>query len=567
LKVKKNNNNKKKKRMLADMYPEEENFSETVLAAVDLSIKDYYFTGDGDSYDKHYFVISVRTGSESYSVDRSYVDFVELDRRLRKSFPDSAVPTLPLDACNRLQQLITRESGILLDKKRQPGSANGSGGNPVKTFVSPNDMSTLPSDIRKTTAKNIFKIPVTSTEIMRQYIESLSYYLSDITCHHELLTSELLQVFLDEEIVSMFNDVIPPTLTVYDLLLLNSPVNNTIVHRIEEHMFQLPAESMLVWKFFTAQYDIGFSVEMEGMSRLPFTRYNAHEKPICGALETSLPTSVKLVWNNSYAKLYAKQLTWAVRAVHKEQFLEAKAQAIECYKEKKRFERQRKLFRLSAFRQATMISRVMHGDIIEEIFEENIETNLKFQNSKLEALEKSNDVLLKDLEKAEIRLNEVETVAENLQDSKARVSNTLSSSVEVLEELRSENADLHGAIIELQDSLREKEKKIADLEKYCQNSTQRFATIKNDVIELAVHLRDIFDLFRKEYYKGNDYFDSKDKKLQNILSNESDTAVKELLNQFVAELLDDAQDKNDAWFSIISQLGIIIEQTSKLSEV
>jgi hypothetical protein len=554
-------------KMLADMYPKEQSFSETVVNAVDLSIKDYYFTGDGDSYDKHYFSIMLRVGNETYSVDRSYIDFVEFDRRLRKCFPDSAVPTLPLDACNRLQHLINRELGVLLDKRRQVAFGNGSGSVPAKAFIGPNDLSTLPPEIRKTAAKNIFKIPVTSTEIMRQYIEALSFYLSDITCHHELLTSELLQVFLDEEIVSMFNDVIPPTLTVYDLLLLNSPVNNTIIHRIEEHIFQLPAESMIVWKFFTTQYDIGFSVEMEGMSRLPFTRYNAHEKPICGALETSLPTSVKLVWNNSYAKLYAKQLTWAVRVVHKEQFSEAKAQAMECYNEKKRFERQRKLFRLSAFRQATMISRVMHGDIIEETFEENIEANLRLQETRLESLQKSNDVLLKDLEKAEIRLNEIETVAENLQDSKARVSSTLSSSVEVLGELRSENADLHGEIAELQDSINKKEKKIAELEKYCQNSTQRFAKMKNDIIELSVHFCEIFNSFRKEYYKESEYFESKDKKLQSILNDESGVEIEELLNQFVEELLDDAQDKNDAWFNLISQLGIILEQTSKLCEV
>lgn len=290
--------------MLSDIYPSQGSFSDSVLSAVDLSIKDYYFTDDGDSYDKHYFVINVRVGSLSFNVDRSYVDFVEFDRRLRKCFPDSAVPTLPLDAANRLQQLITREAAILLDKKRVSGGGGSGGvsGSPAKTFVSANDVSTLPSEIRRSTAKNIFKIPVSSTEIMRQYVDSLTYYLSDITCHHELLTSDLLQVFLDEEIISMFNDVIPPVLTVYDLLLLNSPVNQTIVHRLEEHMFQLPAESMIVWKFFTAQYDIGFSVEMEGMSRLPLTRFNAHEKPICGALETSLPTAAKLVWNNTYAK-------------------------------------------------------------------------------------------------------------------------------------------------------------------------------------------------------------------------------------------------------------------------
>lgn len=294
--------------MMADIYPsgsEGESFSETVSPSVDLSIKEYYFVGEGDSYDKHFFVIDVMAGPVAYTVDRSYVDFVEFDRRIKKSFPDSAVPSLPLDATYRLQQLIVREASILLDKKK-PGTPSSSPSR--KSFVSVNDSSTLPSDMRKSTAKNIFKIPVTATEVMKQYESSLTLYLSDISCHHELLTSDILHTFLDEEVVSLFNESIPPTLTVFDLLLINSPVQKCIVHRIEEHYFQLPADSLLVWKFFTAQYDIGFSVESESGSRLPFSRYNAHEKPICGAIESKVPTAVKLVWNNTYAKCTLRHL-------------------------------------------------------------------------------------------------------------------------------------------------------------------------------------------------------------------------------------------------------------------
>lgn len=242
---------------------------------------------------------------------------------------------------------------------------------------------------------------------------------------------------------------------------------------------------------------------------------------------------------------------------------------MECFKEKKRFEHQRSIFRLSAFRQATMISRVMHGDITMELFEESFDMALKLTESRLESLQQSNDILLKDLEKAEIRLNEVETVAENLQDSKARVSNTLTTSVQELEELRAENADLHGAIIELQDRL----KSMLDNEKYSQQSLHRFATMKNDVIELAGHLRELFAKFREEYVSGSDYFDRKENQLQDILTStegaddDGRSALEERLKQFIADLLDDSQDKNDAWYKLINQFGLVIEKAGGIRDV
>lgn len=347
----------------ADFFPRME---ESVHPIVDLTVKNYYFVGDGDSYEKHFFIIHVNAGSTQYNIDRSYVDFVEFDRRVRKIYPDSSIPALPLEATLRLQQLITREATLLLETKKRGGGVLGMafGASANRKSIT-GDFSTLPSDVRKTAAKNLFRIPNHSTEVMKACEEQLTYYLSDICCHHELLSSNILQLFLDEEITTMFSDRIPPTLTVYDLLLINSTTNNCVVHRIEEQLFKVPANSVIVWKFSTSQFDIGFSVEVEGITRLPLTRYNAHQEAICGGLEVNISTTVKLTWNNTYAKLHTKNLMWAVRIMSKEQYVEAKTQAAECYREKKRFERQRTAFRLAVFHQSSMISRVIHGDVTE----------------------------------------------------------------------------------------------------------------------------------------------------------------------------------------------------------
>jgi hypothetical protein len=67
-----------------------------MVVGVDMQIIDYYVVNEADTYDKHYFIIQVQVEDRKYTVDRSYVDFVELDRLLKKIHPESAVPHLPL---------------------------------------------------------------------------------------------------------------------------------------------------------------------------------------------------------------------------------------------------------------------------------------------------------------------------------------------------------------------------------------------------------------------------------------------------------------------------------------
>jgi hypothetical protein len=137
---------------------------------------------------------------------------------------------------------------------------------------------------------------------MKKQKSALTLYLVGLTCHHELLTSEAMACFLDQEYTSMFSTIVPPPLSTFDLALLKVEVNNTIVSRIEEQLFKVPANHLVVWRFSLENFDIGFTVEVNGKIRLPLTRYRASVAPVCGAIEVPNQSIVALRWNNTYAK-------------------------------------------------------------------------------------------------------------------------------------------------------------------------------------------------------------------------------------------------------------------------
>eukprot|EP01035_Chromulina_nebulosa_P020523 gene20523-26619_t len=118
-------------------------------------------------------------------------------------------------------------------------------------------------------------------------------------------------------------------LSEHDLILLSCPVNQVTVRRFEEHIFHVKAGQFILWRFSTLDFDIGFSVEMNNEIKVPVTRYKSHEKIICGTLEAQQNAICKLKWDNSYAKLRTKQLSWVAKVVNPEEYHTAKLQARE----------------------------------------------------------------------------------------------------------------------------------------------------------------------------------------------------------------------------------------------
>lgn len=254
-------------------------------SVIDVHVSDYYQVGDGQIYDKHYFIIAVKVENTSYSVDRSYVDFVDLDKRLRKRFPRSNILALPLDAISSIEKALSKEKS---DRRKSGNSSNW-------------DRDSLIGD--NTNSSHSLRVREKYNENIASKTKALDTYLIELLTHPEVVSSDDLMLFLDEEASSMAidpNSLAP--LSVHDLLLISEPIHRVTVRRLEEHTFFINPGQFILWRFSTLDYDIGFSVELNGEARLGYARYKSHEKPICGVLEASAKSSGKLIWDNSYAK-------------------------------------------------------------------------------------------------------------------------------------------------------------------------------------------------------------------------------------------------------------------------
>lgn len=88
------------------------------VGTLSVQLSDYYFVGDGKAFDKHFFIISVSAENFKFTVERSYVDFVEFDRQLRKKFPESSINALPLDEVKTVKRCLMKDGAVSSDRKR-----------------------------------------------------------------------------------------------------------------------------------------------------------------------------------------------------------------------------------------------------------------------------------------------------------------------------------------------------------------------------------------------------------------------------------------------------------------
>ena len=270
------------------------------VSALSVKVTDYYFVADGKCFDKHFFIINIIAENYNFSVDRSYVDFVELDRLLRKKFPESNLGILPLEESRTVKKTLLKEAALSSERKR---STLGAGLlTTTRNSLAYTRESMMGGDPSFGSSPS-FPIPEESREDIGSKRYLLDKYLQDLLEKHEIIGSDEMMVFLDEERRNIaFTDEPDEPLNVHDLLLINVPVNKCVVHRTEEYQYHVPRGHLILWRFSTQYYDIGFSVEMNGAVKVPYTRCSSHKTPVCGILEVSDPTICLLKWDNSYAK-------------------------------------------------------------------------------------------------------------------------------------------------------------------------------------------------------------------------------------------------------------------------
>lgn len=343
------------------------------------------------------FVVSFKCGTVlNFEVKRSVSDFIELDRRIRKRYPRSNLYKLILD---------TKPEG----RKRS------------HSVCQPEDLRQHSNKSRRgMDGKFIYtqsSIAELEQEKMEELLASLTDYMQFMLTQHELVASDELLQFLDQEQNSMYivnKQFAPPT--IHEVLLSKLAARKVVVARSEEQTRAAACGQLLVWQFSTTNYDIGFSVEVNGEVKVPYTRYAAHEKVITGTLEinTAAPVAISsrsdsittspiatrsssihdekspikkaillggtlpasltkapkptgatsvncvLKWDNTYALLRSKELNYKIAVVEVADYEAAKARALELEHQHKQFELLRHSLKLELLRHAVTLSAGVH---------------------------------------------------------------------------------------------------------------------------------------------------------------------------------------------------------------
>lgn len=264
---------------------------------IDCQVFEYYQVGEGKHFEDHMFSIKIHVEDINYIVDRSYVDFVDLDRRLRKRFPKNRFQPIPLGAAKYLEKVLRQREKESKYKKAESGSASTGRDSSSSMMLEFQGSSSTPiPDGEQGSGSKLY---------LKDYsaiVEELDFVLVTLLSQPEIVSSDEMMLFLDEEASSMQADLqslVP--LSEYDILLLNTPVNKCMVSKYEEFKFHVSLGQFVLWKFSTVDYDIGFSVELNGDPKVPYARYKSHEKVITGTLEISQSAICTLKWDNSYA--------------------------------------------------------------------------------------------------------------------------------------------------------------------------------------------------------------------------------------------------------------------------
>jgi len=246
-------------------------------------------------------------------------------------------------------------------------------------------------------------------------------------------------LFLDEEAKDMRSSLknLEP-LSIHDLLLMKVPNNKCTVRKSEEASFKMTKGQIIVWQFSTEGYDIGFSVSVNGQTKISLTRYNSHQKVASGSLEITeiADGKVTLCWDNSHARLRSKKLAWIAKVVSQDEYNNAKVQALEIQREKRKFETQRHSLQRAALAMAASMSGIIHSSsVVHEHAKEDL-IKIDELESEIKRSKKEIESYQVDLDKAQEELDELEKEKALVERSRDQMAESWRYTVSQLEQLK-----------------------------------------------------------------------------------------------------------------------------------
>lgn len=257
-----------------------------------ISVLAHRTDGQGSSYADHMFVVSVQCEPDvSYVVERSYVDFVDLDNSLRKTFPSIMLRDLPLTGAPTVAKYLQYRTYQGRDSAKP--AMMGRSYHTVADSVGPHAIAAMELYCRG------------SKENLSSKLQSLNEYLKEVISINEMVVSEAFADFISEEGFSLETGERVPLIveaSEIDVLLADAVLVDCVVKYAEAATFTVQPGQLVVWKFSTVDYDIGFSVEFNGEAKVALTRYRSHVNPVAGCLRCDAFGTCELKWDNTYSK-------------------------------------------------------------------------------------------------------------------------------------------------------------------------------------------------------------------------------------------------------------------------
>jgi hypothetical protein len=207
---------------------------------------------------------------------------------------------------------------------------------------------------------------------------------------------------------------------------------------------------------------------------------------------------------------------------------------MDCQKEKYQFQLQREALRRAVVRHAERLSGVIHGSIIEAEHAELEKSMVKSLQFKLSTALTRADIQAEELQRAEMRVHELEMLRLTLEeDSQSMVARQVSDQVEELDQL-----------------LNEKEKEVYDLRAEQETLYEERQIIKDNLDALLTSLQQAVEACQADHFQGLDLFEQREEEYRNALLSTGGSATNrqenkmERLKLMINSLLSDILNSN-----------------------
>jgi hypothetical protein len=331
-------------------------FQSQIYKFIDCEVIDYVCAGNNaEDPSNHVFTIRVwsERGGVQYIVPRSYDAFCRLDATLRKIFCKSDLPEMPLAQAGEYMKTMNSASHQLitsLSNTERPAVSSDAVRRLSKTSAGSSS-----SALRRVSGNFIKPDESESLDVLKSRRSLLTSYLQKLFALREVVISDALKMFLDEESPDGISSASDQVKSDAEIALLGE---DYAIHQVgTTHRLRIPnenSEQVLAWSFSTESLrgvignpkgDIGFSICVGDQCVIPYQRHNSHEHAVVGMIEIFQPGEISLCWDNTYSRLRGKTLTYVYKLMSKEQYSVYQEVARGKAEEQHKFEEQRETIR------------------------------------------------------------------------------------------------------------------------------------------------------------------------------------------------------------------------------